>query len=126
MPSTTTTDNTMMVVKDRKDRGPVSAEDLHKRLTVVEKQHHDCHHHHRHKHLVHIDVELKQRAQDTFQDILARLDRLHQERESLLKDDSSRLLHPTSHKSLHKKTSSTHIRQTHGNANLRHGAADIG
>ncbi|KAG0319937.1 hypothetical protein BG000_003746 [Podila horticola] len=118
MPSTTTTTTTTKVY------GPVSAEDLHKRLSVVEKHHH--HHHHHHKHLVHIDPELKQRAQDTFQDILARLERQHQERESLLKDESTRLLHPTSHKSLHKKISSSTMRQTHGRANLRHGVEDVG
>ncbi|KAG0037563.1 hypothetical protein BGZ82_002286 [Podila clonocystis] len=119
MPSTTTTITTTTT----KVRGPVCAEDLHKRLTIVEKHHN---HHHHHKHLVHIDAELKQRAQDTFQDILARLERQHQERESLLQDDSTRLLHPTSHKSLHKKISSSAMRQTHGNANLRHGAEDVG
>ncbi|KAF9303721.1 hypothetical protein BGZ74_003195 [Mortierella antarctica] len=120
MPSTTTTTTAAIKV-----RGPVSAEDLHTRLSVVEKHqhHHRCHHH---KHLVHIDAELKQRAQDTFQDILARLERQHQKRESLLLDESSRLLHPTSHKSLHKKISSSAMRQTHGNANLRHGVEDIG
>ncbi|KAF9427557.1 hypothetical protein BGZ94_004671 [Podila epigama] len=131
----------------------LSVEDLFEKLRLLEMEQqqeqqqqqeqesnshsHNRHNRHRHQqrspypgrnphHLIQIDAELHQRAQDTFQDILARLEKQRQEHESLLKDDSIRLLHPTAHRGLNKKTSSMTIRQSHGNANLRHCMSDDG
>ncbi|KAG0335208.1 hypothetical protein BG004_000090 [Podila humilis] len=123
MPSTTSVSgNLTMSVKA--EHGPVSAEELFNKLAAIEKKpeqrpkHSKC--------LIQIDPELKQRAQDTFQDILAGLERHHQEHEPISLEDTTRHLHPTAHKTLHKRiSSSTTMRQSHGNANLRHGA-DVG
>ncbi|KFH69887.1 hypothetical protein MVEG_04691 [Podila verticillata NRRL 6337] len=97
---------------------PFSMEELESRLLILQR-------HQRHSesgdHRLQIDNELQQQTHDTIQEILARLQKHHDE--TVPKGDSDHLSHlHRAHPALAKYLDAhpAQLRQSHGNANIHH------